>query len=76
MPALADTIEGTRVEARPWPRVVVSADVWRAAASRLAAGEWAVCRGDRVFEIEDQRIGAGFKTARELPLAVSRNKEK
>jgi Ni,Fe-hydrogenase III large subunit len=41
MPSLADTIEGTRVEAhRPWPRIVVSAATWHAAANRMAAGEW------------------------------------
>ena len=38
MPSLAGTIEGTRVENhRPWPRIVVTVDAWRRAASELAA---------------------------------------
>jgi Ni,Fe-hydrogenase III large subunit len=36
-----DTIEGRRIEAHhPYPRIVVSADGWRAVASRVAAGDW------------------------------------
>src|SRR3974390_3294421 len=39
MPALADIIEGRRVEGhRPWPRIVAAPDGWRRAASELAAG--------------------------------------
>ena len=38
MPSLAGTIEGTHVENhRPWPRIVVTVDAWRRAASELAA---------------------------------------
>jgi Ni,Fe-hydrogenase III large subunit len=41
MPSLIDTIEGPRVEAhRPWPRIVVNQAAWRAAADRMAAGDW------------------------------------
>src|ERR1700752_409753 len=41
MPALIDTIEGTRIAAhRPWPRVVVNEDGWRFATNQLAAGHW------------------------------------
>ena len=40
MAALLDTIDGQRTEAhRPWPRVVVRADGWRAAIEHLAAGQ-------------------------------------
>ena len=39
MPSLAESIEGRRVENhRPWPRLVVTPDAWRRAASDLAAG--------------------------------------
>jgi Ni,Fe-hydrogenase III large subunit len=39
MPSLAESIEGRRVENhRPWPRLVVTPDPWRRAASDLAAG--------------------------------------
>ena len=31
--------------------------------------------GDRVLEIEDQRVGAGFETARELALAIGRDEQ-
>src|SRR6266700_4116920 len=41
MPMLIDTIEGRRVEGhRPWPRALVSEAGWRAAAGRMAAGQW------------------------------------
>ena len=35
----------------------------------------AVGRGDRILEVEDQRVGAGFETARELALAIGRNEQ-
>jgi Ni,Fe-hydrogenase III large subunit len=40
MPALAEIIaQGRRVDChRPWPRVIVTADAWRAVAGELAAG--------------------------------------
>ena len=39
MPLLAESIEGKRVENhRPWPRLVVTPDAWRRAASEFAAG--------------------------------------
>jgi Ni,Fe-hydrogenase III large subunit len=41
MATLVDTIEGRKVEAhRPWPRVIVSEDAWRAVIGRLSADEW------------------------------------
>lgn len=42
IPALADIIgSGRKVEAHaPWPRVVVSADIWQNIAGRLAASQW------------------------------------
>jgi len=41
MAALADIVaQGRRVEAhRPWPRVIVNADTWRAVAAAFAAGD-------------------------------------
>jgi Ni,Fe-hydrogenase III large subunit len=40
MAALIDSIDGQRAEAhRPWPRVVVREDGWRAAIEQLAAGQ-------------------------------------
>ena len=39
MPSLAEILQGKRVENhRPWPRIVVTPDAWRRAASELAAG--------------------------------------
>ncbi len=39
MPSLAESIGGKRVENHgPWPRIAVTADAWRRAASELAAG--------------------------------------
>jgi len=39
MPALHEMIEGKRVEDhRPWPRLVVSAEVWSSVAAEIAAG--------------------------------------
>ena len=41
MAAIADMIAGDRVEEhRPWPRLRVDAEQWRASAGQLAAGAW------------------------------------
>jgi len=44
MSSLSDILQKGRAVAahRPWPRAVVNADAWRAAAGRLAAGEWSL----------------------------------
>ena len=41
----------------------------------LPARDPAVRRRHRILEVEDQRIGAGFEAARELPLAIGRDKQ-
>jgi Ni,Fe-hydrogenase III large subunit len=41
MPAITDSVKGRRIEAhRPWPRLVVDDDGWRAVTSQLSAGYW------------------------------------
>ncbi len=43
--------------------------------TRLLSRDPTIRRRHRIFEVEDQRIGARFKPARELSLAIGRDKQ-
>ena len=74
---------GAEIVERKTARQRIDADIAQEAVStvrlekvaRETPGGRAVRGGDRVFEIEDQRVGAAVEAARQFPFAIGRDEQ-